>query len=303
VLALAITRRKFVTRSLALGAGVALTQLHAPALVQAARTAAAADKPHAEGPQPSVLYDLTQCTGCHLCEVACQVNKGLPPEKALLTFRGPAPSSAPKVPWVIRRQQCMHCLEPACASVCPVGAMVKTPEGPVIYEDKKCFGCRFCMNACPFNVPAFDWDSGLLDQALIRKCDFCADRQAEGKRPACVEACPAQAVVFGTRDEMIAEAHRRITANPDRYVDHVYGEHEAGGTSFIVLSNVPFEDLGMPLPGGKPPQVLSEKVMAGMEWFIPSWLAVLVGVTGLTKFRQRRMNEIAGKQAQPGKEH
>lgn len=283
---MSISRRKFVARAVGLGAGLALAPV---AGLVAAKKAHASSGPAPTGPQPAVLYDLTKCTGCHLCEVACQANKGLPPEKALLTFREPVESAGPKVAWVVRRQQCMHCIDPACESVCPVGAMVKTPEGPVIYKDERCFGCRFCMNACPFNVPAFDWNSGVLDEALIRKCDFCADRQKEGKQPACIEACPAKSVIFGERSELLAEAHKRIKENPGRYVDHVYGEHEAGGTSFLVISNVKFEDLAFPSPDTKPPQLVSEAVMKGMEWFIPSWLGVLVGVTAITKFRQRRM--------------
>jgi len=157
------------------------------------------------------------------------------------------------------------------------------------------------MNACPFNVPAFDWNAGALDAALIRKCDFCADRQAQGKQPACVEACPTKAVTFGKREQLLAEAHKRIQENPDRYVDHVYGEFEAGGTSFIVLSNVPFEKLAMPLPEHSPPQEISEKVMAGMVYFIPSWLTILTGITAVTKFRQRRMSERAEDHAHSGK--
>ncbi|HWI62250.1 MAG TPA: 4Fe-4S dicluster domain-containing protein, partial [Symbiobacteriaceae bacterium] len=218
-----ITRRKLVTGAAAIGAGLALGPIAGPIRKARAATTVAKDP-------PSVLYDLTQCAGCHLCEIACQVNKGLPPEKALLSFRTGAETDVPKGAWAIRRQQCMHCIDPACVAACPVAAMFKTEEGPVIYKDERCLGCRYCMNACPFNVPTFDWNSGLLDQALIRKCDFCYARQKEGKQPACIEACPTKSVIFGKRSEMLAEAKKRIAANPDRYVGKVYGEFEAGGT-------------------------------------------------------------------------
>ncbi|HYG60264.1 MAG TPA: 4Fe-4S dicluster domain-containing protein [Symbiobacteriaceae bacterium] len=285
-----ITRRKLLFKgALAAGSGLALGQILA--LVRT-RTAEAATAKRDPKDIPSVLYDLTQCAGCRFCEYACQINKGLTPDKALLTFRKPDPESAPpQVAWVIRRQQCMHCIDAGCASVCPVAAMYKTEEGPVIYRDERCLGCRYCMNACPFGVPAFDWNSGLLDAALIRKCDFCYDRQKEGKNPACIDACPAKAVIFGKRSEMLAEAKRRIAEHPDRYVNHVYGETEAGGTSFLVISSVPFEQLGMPNPGDSPLPPLSEKVMGIVPPFAVGWMATLIGITSIVKFRQRRMEE------------
>ncbi|HLN62131.1 MAG TPA: 4Fe-4S dicluster domain-containing protein [Symbiobacteriaceae bacterium] len=285
-----ITRRKLVTRSLALGAGLALAQVPGQFLVKAAR-AEAPESAQPAGPHPSVLYDLTRCAGCHYCEIACQVNKGLPPEKALLSFRtGTAATGDGQKPWAIRRQQCMHCLNPACVSVCPVAAMYKTAEGPVIYRDERCLGCRYCMNACPFGVPTFDWESGLLDQALIRKCDFCADRQKEGKLPACIEACPTKAVIFGDREALLAEAKERIRQHPEQYVDHIYGETEAGGTSFLMIAGVPFEQLGLPSPGHKALTKLPEKVMGAVVPVALVWAATLSGVTWVVNRRQQLGN-------------
>ncbi|HWI54002.1 MAG TPA: 4Fe-4S dicluster domain-containing protein [Symbiobacteriaceae bacterium] len=281
-----ITRRKFVNGAVALGAGLALGPLAGPLRVARASATAANDP-------PAVLYDLTQCAGCHLCEIACQVNKGLPPEKALLSFRQGEPTDAPKGAWVIRRQQCMHCIDPACVAACPVAAMYKTAEGPVIYKDERCLGCRYCMNACPFNVPAFDWDSGLLDKALIRKCDFCYARQMEGKQPACIEACPTKAVSFGKRSAMLAEAKKRIAANPDRYEGKVYGEFEAGGTSFLVISGIPFDKLNFPDPGNKSLPATTYKIMEATIPFAVSWAALITGVYGVVQFREKRMKQIS----------
>lgn len=280
-----ITRRKFVRAAAFLGAGLAFGPVLGP--VQKARAATAVAKD-----PPAVLYDLTQCAGCHLCEIACQVNKGLPPEKALLSFRQGAETDAPKGVWAIRRHQCMHCINPGCVAACPVAAMYKTEEGPVIYRDERCLGCRYCMNACPFNVPTFDWDSGLLDQALIRKCNFCYERQQEGKQPACIEACPTKAVIFGKRSEMLAEAKKRIKADPDRYVDHVYGEFEAGGTSFLLIAGVPFDKLALPDPGTHELPVLTTKVMEATIPFALTWAAVLSGITGIVRFRQKRLDGL-----------
>ncbi|MFZ5827313.1 MAG: 4Fe-4S dicluster domain-containing protein [Bacillota bacterium] len=295
---MSLTRRKLVTRAAALGAGLALGQFPALALFRAG-AAAPTHAEEAAGKHPAVLYDLTQCAGCHFCEIACQVNKGLPPDKSFISFRtAENPKGFPKGAWAVRRHQCMHCLEPACVSACPVAAMDKTEAGPVVYHDERCLGCRYCMNACPFGVPKFDWDSGLLDGALIRKCNFCAERQAEGKLPACINACPTKAVIFGEREEMLAEARRRVAARPDRYVDHIYGEKEAGGTSFLLIAGVPFEELGLPQPGDHPLPEISEKIMSGVLPFAGAWMAVLIGVTGLVRWREQRTR--SGGSALPG---
>lgn len=289
---MSLSRRTFVKRTAALGAGLALAQFPALGLVRQACAAGSARSAGevAVDPEnhPAVLYDLTRCLGCHSCEVACQVNKGLSPDRTLITFKSATPSAGLEAARVLRRHQCMNCLEPACASVCPVGALQKSPEGPVIYLDERCLGCRYCMNACPFGAPSFDWDRNVIEGALIRKCDLCADRQREGKAPVCVEACPSGAVRFGKRGELLAEAKALIAAHPDRYVDHLYGEDEAGGTSFLILSAIPFDQLGLPSLGPEPPQVFSEQVMAGTLPFALAWATVLTGITGLARFRERR---------------
>jgi formate dehydrogenase iron-sulfur subunit len=136
----------------------------------------------------------------------------------------------------------MHCLDPACVSVCPVTALQKTPEGPVIYDETRCIGCRYCMLACPFEIPKYEWDNPL---PKVRKCIMCYEKRIkEGKQPACVAACPTGATKFGDRDDLITEARHRIAQHPDRYVDHIYGVTEAGGTSVLYISPVPFEKLG-----------------------------------------------------------
>jgi Fe-S-cluster-containing dehydrogenase component len=275
-----ITRRKLLQGAVTAGAGLALSQL--PTV---ARAAAQESPPDPDA--PGVLYDITQCVGCHFCEVACQINKGLPPEITLINFKRNDPSTAPKGIWAIRRHQCMHCIDPACAAACPVAAMYKTEEGPVIYKDERCLGCRYCMNACPFGVPTFDWDKGMLDGALIRKCNMSFERLQEGKQPACVAACPAKAVIFGKRSELLKEAKDRIAKNPDRYVDHIYGEHEAGGTSFLLLASLPFDKYGLPDPGDKPIPPLARGVMGLTIPVGVTWAAVLAGVTTLVQLRQR----------------
>ena len=129
--------------------------------------------------------------------------------------------------------------DPSCVSVCPVGAFTKTQAGPVTYNASKCMGCRYCMLACPFFVPKYEWNKTF---PLVRKCDMCSDRVANGKQTACADACPTGATKFGDRDDLIAEAQQRIKANPGNYVHHIYGLNEVGGTSVLLLSSVPFEE-------------------------------------------------------------
>jgi formate dehydrogenase iron-sulfur subunit len=140
------------------------------------------------------------------------------------------------------KRQCMHCLHAACASACPVSALHQTKEGPIAYKVDRCLGCRYCMVACPFDVPTFQWEDGVTPE--IRKCMFCIERQRNGELPACAGNCPSGALKFGTRDALLKEAHARIAASNGRYVDHVFGEHEAGGTAMLYISDTPFELLG-----------------------------------------------------------
>jgi len=143
--------------------------------------------------------------------------------------------------WNFVKDQCLHCKNPACASVCPVEALKKTKEGPVTYNFSRCIGCRYCMLACPFYIPKYEWEKAV---PWVRKCTFCSDRIASGLVPACVKSCPTNTMLYGEYDEVLKEAGKRITENPGKYVNHIYGKDEAGGTSWMYISNVPFEQLG-----------------------------------------------------------
>jgi len=192
----------------------------------------------------AILYDATLCIGCKACEQACAERNRLPYDERIAAEQK---QSAHKFTVVLTkgdkfmRRMCMNCNDPSCASVCPVAALRKTADGPVIYEEARCMGCRYCMAACPFGVPKYEWSKAL---PAVKKCDMCSDRVAKGMPTACAEACPTGATKFGARDLLLAEAHDRIRQNPSNYVDHVYGETEVGGTSVLMLSAVPFEDFG-----------------------------------------------------------
>jgi formate dehydrogenase iron-sulfur subunit len=165
----------------------------------------------------------------------------------------------------------MHCVDPACATACPVKALEKTKAGPVIYHSEICIGCRYCMAACPFDIPKYQWDKVF---PLIQKCDFCADRQAAGLLPACAEACTNGALIYGKRSELIKVARERIKTNPETYVNHIYGEYEVGGTSNLYISNVAFDKLGFPN--------LNTTALPELTW---PWMSavpgVFVGMAGL----------------------
>ncbi len=198
-----------------------------------------------------ILYDITRCVGCRSCEYSCAEENHLPPppddvegirhtDEVYRTVVSEYQTS--KGPMYLK-SQCMHCNEPACVAACLTQAMHKTKEGPVIWDPAKCMGCRYCMVSCPFDVPKFEYFS---PNPKIQKCSMCFEnRLKEGNVPACVENCPNEALTFGNRRDLIREARKRIVENPDTYVDHIYGEHEAGGTGFLYLSPVPFEELGL----------------------------------------------------------
>ena len=239
----------------------AITVIGGAALVGSCPTAA--DSKEFEGWPDSFgcLTDLSACVGCRSCEAACNKQNNLPApkvafdDKAVFSeLRRPTTSAYtvvnqyknlkdPDKP-VYRKIQCNHCLEPGCATACPIHAYSKTPQGAVLYNENLCFGCRYCMNACPFYVPAFDYESAL--EPKIVKCNMCYDRVKKGGIPACADACPVGAIIFGKRNELLSIAREKIAKQPDRYINHIYGEHEVGGTSWMYISNVPFEQLGFP---------------------------------------------------------
>jgi formate dehydrogenase iron-sulfur subunit len=202
-------------------------------------------------PKPkALLIDFTKCIGCQACAAACKEINGLPgePEEELSAT---AFTVVKEKDSLFYRRLCMHCNEPTCASVCPVGAFEKTPEGAVIYQAHKCIGCRYCMQACPFSIPTYEWKKRA---PKVQKCIMCYhERLQKGEIPACAEACPTGATTFGDREELIREARQRIKDNPELYVDHIYGEKEAGGTSVLMLSSVPFGQLGFPTGLGDRP--------------------------------------------------
>lgn len=235
----------------------------------------------------ALLYDATLCIGCKQCEAACAEKNKLPYDDATAAE---ARQSEHKFTVVLSkddkfmRRLCMNCEDPACASVCPVGALRKTAAGPVVYEEDRCMGCRYCMVACPFGVPKYEWNK-LLPR--VKKCTMCADRVQAGQPTACAEACPTGATKFGEREELIAEARQRIRENPGKYVNHIYGLTEVGGTSVLLLSGVPFEEFGYRADlSADPLPMLTYRVLSRIPDVVPLGGILLGGVWWITHRRE-----------------
>lgn len=240
----------------------------------------------------AMLYDATKCVGCNACTIACRDWNGTPVELDP-SGRYDAPPELSADTWTLIqlyqgedtysfvKRQCMHCVDPACVSGCPVHALKKTSEGPVTYDPDRCIGCRYCMYTCPFHVPRFEWDEVI---PVVAKCTLCYDRVTAGKGPACAEICPTGALGWGKRGDLIAEAESRIESDSDRYVDHIYGKDDAGGTSVLYLARVPFENLGLEDLGTEPIPELSESTS---EFVVPAILfggpLVLAAIRSISK--------------------
>ena len=229
----------------------------------------------------AILIDITKCIGCRSCEKACKEIHGFPLDEE--------PKLSPTALTVVEdhgdryvRRMCMNCQEPACASACLVGALKKTELGPVTYTASKCIGCRYCIVACPFSVPRYEW-SKLVP--FVKKCDMCYERQVKGQQPACVEACPVQASISGWRDEILEEAQRRILGD-SKYVKHIYGSEEVGGTSVFFLSDVPFEKLGFGDQPSQPMPVLTANALGDIPTVVLVGGGLLAGLYWITNRRK-----------------
>ena len=248
-----------------------------------------------------LLIDTVRCTGCRGCQSACKqwnlkpgVETGFSP-----TMTNPIETNAhtyvhveffeiPKangeISWHFVSKRCMHCIRPACVSVCPVGALQKLENGRVVWEEGKCIGCRYCQNACPFDIPKFSWynEDGETDPwPKIAKCTMCWDRAETGdptEEPACSKTCPPSAIFYGERDQLLALAKNRIQQRPDKYYDHIYGENEVGGTQVMFLAGVSPLDIGFPEVENEPYPDFTWEFLSKIPYEVAGLGALLVGI-------------------------
>ncbi|MCK5097433.1 MAG: 4Fe-4S dicluster domain-containing protein [Desulfobacteraceae bacterium] len=293
---MAISRRKFLS---CIGAAALATT------TCGLSKASGASNKHFKGHPDSfgVLHDITKCIGCRKCEAACnKVNELASPEKPFddLSILDQKRRTDADIYTVVNKfkndipvyvkKQCNHCLEPACASACFVKALNKTKTGPVVYDESLCVGCRYCMIACPFEIPAYEYHKALSPR--ITKCTMCYPRLLEGKLPGCVEACPKEALIFGNRDKLIKAAWQRIYKYPDQYLEHVYGEHEMGGTSWLYLSKHPFSKIGMREDlGRKSAPELTAGPLSAVPIVVGLWPVLLTGVYAISKRKDKIAKE------------
>jgi formate dehydrogenase iron-sulfur subunit len=293
-------RRKFLSLLGSAAAGAAL-----------AKPAQAAGVTHFEGyPDSSgVLFDATRCIGCRRCEAGCNQVNGLPApsepfdDLSILDRKRRTHADTytivnryDNIPGasgpIFRKNQCQHCLEPACASSCFVLAFTKTPQGAVTWDGSVCVGCRYCMIACPFDIPTFEYDKVLAPR--IMKCTMCHPQITSGQLqvPGCVGACPVEALVYGKRDDLINIARERISTFPGRYLNHIYGEHEMGGTNWLYISGVPFREIGLREDlGVTPAPELTSGALAAVPIIAGLWPVLLTGIYAINKRKEKISTE------------
>ena len=229
-----------------------------------------------------ILFDSTKCIGCEACVAACKERHGLPAAvDSRLTASTWTVVAQHETAFV--RRMCMHCETPTCASVCPVGAFRKEPNGPVVYDAGRCIGCRYCIMACPFNVPTYQWDRRV---PLVQKCTLCADWIVQGRQPACADVCPTGATLYGDRPHLIREARARLAAAPGTYVPRIYGLEEVGGTSVLMVAGIPFSRLEVgPTQRHDPLPQLTWNVLSKIPDFSLIGGAALYGIFWITNRR------------------
>lgn len=304
-------RRKFLKITAATTVGAASASLTADIVTKKSMSVSSAYKPIED--HVGCLVDTTLCIGCRKCEEACNRRNQLPrPETSFSDktvfrkerrptqdaytvvneFSGKPANDLPRKQNTYVKLQCMHCLDPACVSACIVGALTKSDDGSVIYDPDICMGCRYCMVACPFEIPAYEFFDPVAPR--VRKCEFCTDKsKGTGANPSCAAACPTEAILFGKRQDLLALSRERIASRPERYMNNIYGENEVGGTGWLYLLGRPKEEIGLlNLPENAPPR-LTEAIQHGIFRYgaIPIAVYGLLGGVFMLNHRKNGMDE------------
>jgi Fe-S-cluster-containing dehydrogenase component len=285
-------RRTLLKGAAAVGAGAAVS----------AATSAEASTVHPVAPPDAVgmLYDATRCIGCKACVTACKIANNLPGN-----LYDPPNDLNGETKNIIKlyeqdgersymKQQCMHCIDPGCVNACMIGAFKKREYGIVTWDPDRCIGCRYCQVACPYNIPKFQWDTAV---PKIVKCELCNHMLARGEQPGCCQACPKEAVIFGTYEELLEDARQRIADRPERYYPagdpQIFGDTEGGGTQVLYLAGVDFEKLGLPELGDEGVASKARSIQHGIYKGFMAPVA-LYGILGAVLWRNRRSAKKEG---------
>lgn len=286
-----MNRRTLLKGAAAAGAGVA---------VSSATSVEASTRPVAPPDAVGMLYDATRCIGCQACVTACKTANNMPgnlydppndlngdTKNIIKLYESDGEKSYMK-------QQCMHCIDPGCVNACMIGAFKKREYGIVTWDGDRCIGCRYCQVACPYNIPKFQWDTAIPE---IVKCELCNHMLARGEEPGCCQACPKEAVIYGTYEELLADARQRIADHPERYYPagdpQIFGDTEGGGTQVLYLADVSFDKLGLPELGDEGVGVQSRKIQHGIyRGFIAP--VALYGILGVVMWRNHRAAKKGG---------
>lgn len=254
----------------------------------------------------ALMHDMTCCIGCRGCQVSCKQWNDLPANPPGEFFQGPGYQNPADLDartytlitynevqqngrfnWVFGKLQCKHCLEPACAAICPVDAIHKNEMGVVHVDRETCIACQLCATVCPFNVPKFAEEDGKM-----HKCWLCLDKLEAGQVSACAKTCAPGAIFMGERDDVLKEAKRRISAGAGKYINHIYGAEEAGGCCVFHISDVPFNLLGFPDVPKEVIQVSKAEIFDTLQHLNPATIAASVFVAGIGWVVKRR-NELS----------
>lgn len=270
--------------------------------------------------EKAILYDATRCTACRGCQAACKqwnendegegektVNRGSyenPPDlspQTWLKMEFREYDTAGGVRWLFSRRACMHCTDAGCVRVCPNGSLYHHESGFVAYNKDTCTGCGYCIEACPFNVPRSERNL-LTGIAKMDKCTFCTtpglDRIAEGWEPACVKTCPTDALIYGNRDELVAEGKKRVQALKAKGYSNAcfYGDKELDGLHVMYVLDDSPEVYGLPVdPQISAATIAWQDVIQPLGWALGGLTLVGLGINYLIAREAKLTKELPGK--------
>ncbi|WP_027405660.1 4Fe-4S dicluster domain-containing protein [Anaerovibrio sp. RM50] len=251
----------------------------------------------------AVLVDITKCIGCEGCTVACKRYNNLNFKAKPRNVKDDGNVDLDDNRWTVIQEfhgekndklrfvkkQCLHCKEPACASACFSKAIQKDEKtGAVVYYPDLCVGCRYCLVACPYSIPKYQWNEQFPQ---VSKCQMCDSRLQKGDAPACVSACTTGALMSGDRDELIKRAHEIINSD-SRYINQVYGEHEVGGAEWLYISDVPFEELGFKDVSNVPVTSYTKSYLSKVPGLAACWALFLSGIAYYNYRVDKNRNQI-----------